>query len=326
MTTAQATAAAAQAFLVKHRLEPLPRNYEFAYAYSDGFSDGLIEAVEQIVDGGVRISQQDADRLSAQFLGRSNPSTGSEPAVIALIREQALRLADLATAASLSTGEFRRDLTAGLPACGTASPNELEKLVATMVARAERAERELAETSAEVQLLRQKLESVQIDAEHDALTGLPNRRGLQSHLETLAQLNDPICIALCDIDHFKTYNDRYGHSVGDRVLKTVAVALQEYLPRQFVCRWGGEEFLVVVRGDLTKAGLLIEEAKDKLGGKHFRLRETDEPMGPITFSAGVAPLLRGAGQLDAALTKADKRLYAAKRAGRDCVIASDGST
>lgn len=308
------------AFLTQHRLEPLPHNYHLAYAYLDGSHAELAKAVNLVVDGGVRISQDQATGLYERFCGRAVTPYPPELAAAVSIRQQALRLADLVAAASASTGEFKRDLSDRLPTIDVADPAILTQLVAAMIERTQRAERELAATTAEVEKLRQKLEAVQGDAEHDILTGLPNRRGLEAYFATLKQSAGPRALALCDIDRFKTYNDKYGHGVGDRVLKTVAGSLRECLPRHFVCRWGGEEFLIIVQGDVATAVGLIEAAKDTLGATHFRLRETDEPMGRITFSAGVAALLPETNALEAALKKADALLYRAKSEGRDRVI------
>ncbi|MBS0285359.1 MAG: GGDEF domain-containing protein, partial [Proteobacteria bacterium] len=109
--------------------------------------------------------------------------------------------------------------------------------------------------------------------------------------------------------------------VGDRVLRTVAASLKSSLDDEFVGRWGGEEFLLVLRGDLAAAHLMVDEARLALGDRHFRLRETDEPMGRITFSAGITTLPPDESSIAAAMERADALLYQAKEQGRDRVIA-----
>jgi diguanylate cyclase len=197
----------------------------------------------------------------------------------------------------------------------------MQELFARTLERTQRAERELAATTAQVEQLREKLEAVQGDAERDALTGLPNRRGIDAYLAADARREAPHVFAICDIDRFKSYNDRYGHAVGDRVLKTVAASLQETLADHFVGRWGGEEFIVIARIDVADGVKLVEAAKTALGERHFKLRETDEPMGKITFSAGVVVLPYEAEKHEAAFAAADALLYQAKEAGRDRVLA-----
>jgi len=126
------------------------------------------------------------------------------------------------------------------------------------------------------------------------------------------------CTAIIDIDHFKVINDTYGHAVGDRALKLVANALTEALAPWPVSRWGGEEFLVIA--ETPDAGRLAEKvtiAKNALADRNLKLRETDEPMGAITFSAGVAVNVDTS---DETLCRADNALYEAKKSGRNKVL------
>lgn len=199
---------------------------------------------------------------------------------------------------------------------------ELRRLLAATLERAQRSERELAATIIEVEQLHERLETAEGDASRDALTGLPNRRGIDAHLLAACGRGGPAVLAICDLDGFKAYNDRYGHAVGDRVLATVARSLSESFGGQFVGRWGGEEFLVVAAGDLAAGAALIATAKADLGSSYCKLRDTDEPMGRITFSAGVVALPADPADLAAALARADALLYQAKREGRDRVLAA----
>ena len=134
----------------------------------------------------------------------------------------------------------------------------------------------------------------------------------------------PLSLVFVDLDHFKLVNDRYGHEEGDRVLHNAAEALQKTLRQSdIVVRWGGEEFLVVIGGDVAQGVALLEDAKAALGARHFKLRETDQPMGRISFSAGVAALPRRPEALAAAIEQADALLYLAKSEGRDRVLGVD---
>lgn len=313
--------ARALAWLREHRLAASPQNYWLAFSRLAGTHAGLTRAIDAMLDGGMRLKQVEADALYEEHFGRA-AVTGPGGQGADALRHQTLRLADLAASAQAVTGEFGRELASSLPDMMIADPADLGRLVGVAIERAQRSERELAATHAEVEVLRQRLEAVQGDAERDALTGLPNRRGIDTHLATACAPGATAVLAICDIDRFKTYNDRYGHAVGDRVLKTVAATLGEALDGHFVGRWGGEEFLVVVRGELAEGVALIERARADLGAKRFRLRETDEPMGRITFSAGVVPLPSAAHGLEAALGQADALLYAAKDAGRDRVLSA----
>lgn len=322
MQAIKAVSARAIAWLDAQRLPASPQNYWLAFAYLDGLHVELVRTIEAMLDGGVRLKQAEANTLYEEFFGRSAsaiPDVGPLPGAEAL-RHQTLRLADLAASAQAVTGDLGRELANQLPGMMAADPADLRRLVGDAIDRAQRSERELAATTAEVEELRQKLETVQGDAERDALTGLPNRRGIDAHLAAACARGAPQVLAICDIDRFKSYNDRYGHAVGDRVLKTVAHALGEALEGHFVGRWGGEEFLVVATGELADGVALIERAKAGLGDKRFKLRDTDEPMGRITFSAGAVRLPRDAAALESALAQADTLLYQAKDGGRDLVL------
>jgi diguanylate cyclase len=312
------------AWLYTQALPPSPQNYWLAFACLDGQHAELSRTLDALLDGGVRLKQVEADALYEQFFGRAataQPQLKDDEESTDALRHQTLRLADLAASAQAVTGEFSRELES-LPGPDAPDPIDVRALIGVALERAQRSERELARTTAEVEQLRQKLETVRGDAERDALTGLPNRRGIDAHLAKLCKKGTPGVLALCDVDRFKTYNDRYGHAVGDRVLKTVAQSLTESLDGHFVGRWGGEEFLVVATLPLDDGAAAVRRAKDELGHRHFKLRETDEPMGRITFSAGVVALPGAAAEVEAAIARADALLYQAKEGGRDLVLSA----
>ena len=321
MKTTLAISARALAFLGEQRLPPSPRYYALSFAYCGKTHPGLAKAMEEIIDGGVRITQAEADELHEVFLGSAGqpailPSdTGSDT-----LRHHTLRLGDLAASATAITGEFSRGLAVQIGDVGAIDPVTFQELLVVTLERSQRTERELAATTAQVNQLRQKLEEAQGDAERDALTGLPNRRGIDSYLSRINPGNTNHSVAICDIDRFKSYNDRYGHAVGDRVLKTVANSLAESLAGHFVGRWGGEEFVIVAQCDVESAVTSLEIAKQALNKRQFKLRETDEPIGRISFSAGVARLCEETRAK--AIGMADAALYRAKETGRDKVLAA----
>ncbi len=310
-------------YLDIHCIAPSPQNYWVAFAYSDRGDSALAKAIAVLTDGGVRLTQAQVNTLYEQFfdgvaLGCAGPARSSSSDSV---RHHALRLAELATSATTVTGEFSRELISRLPDLVRADGASLAEIVVVTLERSQRAEQELAATSVQVAQLREQLEAVQGNAESDALTGLPNRRGIETQLVALQGSPGPLFMALCDIDRFKSYNDRYGHGLGDRILKTVALSPRETLPDCLVGRWGGEEFLIVGTSDITGAVAMLDRAKSALGDRYFKLRENDEPIGRITFSAGVTPL-GPSEQSAAALERADALMYKAKSGGRDRVLAA----
>jgi diguanylate cyclase (GGDEF)-like protein len=154
---------------------------------------------------------------------------------------------------------------------------------------------------------RRVADRLQVASRTDALTGLGNRRGLEEHL---AGLDEDDCVVVCDLDHFKSVNDRGGHAAGDEMLEQFAAELRAALaPGDHAARYGGEEFVLVLRSTT------IEQTLETLDALRTSWLATP---GRVTFSAGVAAAGTGAAPHQV-LAAADAALYAAKSAGRDCV-------
>ena len=314
------TAEEALRFLDSHRLDPTPSNYNFGYLYVTGANGWLRKSVDGMTDGGVRLTQQDVDTLLEQAPSETGSGAAAINAVLdqhqAHLRHQMLSFADLTATAAQQTGDFNRDLEAS--ACKIGGHEELGGVIQAMIKRTAAMERKLAETRKETEKLKQDLDAARDDATRDALTNLPNRRAIDRELDKIAQAGKLLSVAFCDIDHFKLINDRYGHAVGDRVLRVVAETLAESMNPHVVGRFGGEEFVVVLpETDPESARALIEKARAALTQRNFRVRETDEPIGQVTFSAGIAVT---SGDPREALEQADNNLYEAKRAGRNCTV------
>jgi diguanylate cyclase (GGDEF)-like protein/PAS domain S-box-containing protein len=157
-------------------------------------------------------------------------------------------------------------------------------------------------------------------ARHDPLTGLPNRLAANERRQlefiALQRSGKPCAVMLIDVDHFKQVNDNFGHAVGDRVLRRVGRCLASSLRESdFVARWGGEEFLVLLPGtELDAATRVADKLRQAVESR------PDPEAGTITISLGLAlatPASRGE---DAPLSEADACLYAAKRAGRNRLV------
>jgi diguanylate cyclase len=179
----------------------------------------------------------------------------------------------------------------------------------------------------ESRTLRERLARAQRDAEVDHLTGLPNRRAFEAVFErTWREARDapePLSVAMCDIDRFKLVNDNHGHDTGDRVLKAVADALDRLSNQHcHVARHGGEEFVLLFRG-LSKAQARekLDAVRETFARRRLVNRKTDDPIGMVTFSAGVADVFAYDTPREA-LRAADEALFAAKQQGRNAVIAA----
>jgi two-component system, cell cycle response regulator len=176
-----------------------------------------------------------------------------------------------------------------------------------------------------VEALRQSLDHSLELAVTDQLTGLFNRRYLTGQLDPMvaraARGGEPVSLLVADIDFFKRINDGYGHDVGDEVLKEFAARLAtNFRPVDIACRYGGEEFVVVMpgtRGDY--ACLVAERLRRHVAGSPFPIRAGAERI-DVTVSIGVSASAAG-DTAERLLKRADEALYRAKQAGRNRVIA-----
>ncbi|HYM16098.1 MAG TPA: sensor domain-containing diguanylate cyclase, partial [Dehalococcoidia bacterium] len=160
---------------------------------------------------------------------------------------------------------------------------------------------------------------------HDALTGVPNRRQLSVDLEgdlaAYIERQRPTAVGMLDIDHFKRFNDEFGHRVGDVTLQRVAEIIKiSVRDSDHVYRYGGEEFVIVFGdADAVAGRLLCERVRLAVAGAALT-GENLEPIGQVTVSIGVAAYPEHASTLDNLIRLADQAMYEAKQAGRDRVV------
>jgi diguanylate cyclase (GGDEF)-like protein len=170
---------------------------------------------------------------------------------------------------------------------------------------------------------------LEIAANHDALTGTLNRLAMNTDLEQareeVAVSQQPAAVIMLDIDHFKAYNDEYGHAAGDDALKMVADRIQhEIRPGDRLYRYGGEEFLVLLKGTKLEAGAQVA-ARIACGVTTLGLPHAgNQPWGVITVSAGVAAMDPAAAMASDCISDADVALYRSKRSGRNTVATYQG--
>ena len=173
----------------------------------------------------------------------------------------------------------------------------------------------------------QKLECAILETTTDHHTGIRNRRGFDSELDRLIKHvrreNKPLTLLFMDIDHFKSFNDRCGHDVGDEVIKGVADCIRKALrrPLDYCCRWGGEEFAMILPD--TPVGEALEIANQLMGcvGDLPICALGNTPHSNVTLSVGIASLTAGGIQNRAGLIKAaDQALLRAKTEGRNRVV------
>lgn len=315
------------AFLAQHRLSPEPVHYAFAFEVVSNQHGAIAKQVARITDGGVRLTAQDIAGLGYHAstgapVGSGGDDAPTKPtideAVVVRALAQVEGFGDTVAAIHAETGDFGRDLRASADAIRDVGPQagaaEIGRLAAEMIDRVQRAEAQLERAQRESEELRTALDEARGSARTDTLTELPNRRAFDETFAALAP-HAPVVVAICDIDHFKRINDQFGHVVGDRVLRAVARTLAAEIDCTVV-RYGGEEFALLFEGvNIADAALRIDRARAAVEARQLRERETDTPIGTVSFSAGVAAGFAHEGKAPL-MIRADRALYDAKNAGR----------
>ncbi|MEM1196901.1 MAG: GGDEF domain-containing protein [Pseudomonadota bacterium] len=320
-------------FAMKHNLEVTGTNLAAICNALSGSNPQLAEAFAVREMSGEPIDQRWLDTLA-----RLDPETQDRIAELETLADQLeyslIRFAQSAKTAAIETSDHRGAIDAQISEIDKASGNgkvggEVTRVIdlsRTMLESIARVESAMVQSQAESDTLRENLAKARMEADVDHLTGLPNRRAFERRLASAAvqaRLNkEPLCVAFCDIDHFKAVNDTHGHEAGDRILCAVASTLNSLANDDcFVARHGGEEFVLLFHG------LSRYEAFEKLDGvrraiavRQLMNRETGRPFGKLTFSGGLAEVAQE-GDPRGALALADAALYKAKESGRNRIIA-----
>jgi len=179
-------------------------------------------------------------------------------------------------------------------------------------------------TTKDLDQIKDSLKLAEQHSNTDALTGLANRRSLEGFLRT-AQMSametgTPLSILMIDIDHFKKFNDTFGHQVGDQVLRLVARVMQENVRDcDLAARYGGEELMAILPGaSLDACGEAAERIRRRISEARLTRRTTGEELTSVTVSIGVAQFRMGE-SADRMIERCDRALYQAKRSGRNRV-------
>lgn len=310
-----------------------PRNYELWYAHVEGGNAALSSAIQKAMDKDGKVSQEKADKLYKDYIQHAELSH-DVISLVARFHEEVSELYDIVEQTGESAQGHSRKLTdlsdqindtaPEVPAVGELLEDVLA-IAKTMRAENEALETRLAESASEVSALQRDVEAIQAEAMRDALTGVANRatfdRSLIAHMDEAIEKGSPLALLLGDIDHFKKFNDTWGHQTGDQVLRLVADVMNNNVKGQdLLARYGGEEFAILLPDtSLKNANMLANRIREAVHSRRLKKRRTNEDLGVVTMSIGVAMLDRN-DSMETLIERADKCLYAAKDAGRNCVI------
>ena len=322
----------ALALLDEKGLAPSPVNYDLWFAYAVGENRELMRDLDAAVEAGTMRDLGHACELHTKYIAGTRAGTVDELAVT--LQTQISQLSGLLKSAHKETRTFGKTLDAAADQLGRddliphlrAIVAKVASATRVMQSRNETLEQQLESSALEVRALNARVEEIRKESHIDPLTGLANRRGFDLRLEEAtarrAGSNSSVCVLMGDVDHFKQFNDKWGHSAGDQVLRLVAQAFKSHTQDgDTVARIGGEEFVVVL-GDTTleKAISIAEDIRRAVASKKVVRRASGETLGTITVSIGVARFEQGEATTDM-IERVDACLLAAKQAGRNGVVA-----
>lgn len=319
-------------FMIRHDLAITGGNLSIICSALSGSYAQLSEALAQRETSGEPIDQRWLDTLA-----RLDPQTNGRMAELEKLSDQLeyalMRFAQTAKSAQDQTCDGREALGAHIKEIeSTVAANdrgsEVDRVIElsrAMLDRIRQVENAMQRSQTETSQLRENLAKARMEADVDHLTHLPNRRAFERRFASATAearaMGEPLCVAFCDVDHFKLINDKHGHDAGDRVLVAIAGTLNEIASDEcFVSRHGGEEFVLLFYGlDKDAAWRKLDAVRRVLAQRQLMNRETGKPFGKITFSGGIAEVTE---DIDprSALVRADAALYRAKEEGRNRII------
>jgi diguanylate cyclase len=318
------------------RVWPTPLNFELWLHFVTAPDSPLARAIDDLLKNGETITEAVAEGLAAEFLPKAKLNEEIRDAGDRL-NQQLEHIAAAIKMAQKSTDAYGKALAGASDELSSPEmeTDDMVRLVQSLAGATKKVQREnaslerrLQASTNEVSRLRQHLEQVRREAMTDALTALANRKALDDSLARLCAEADAtgmaMAMAIVDIDHFKRFNDTWGHQTGDQVIRYVASVMARLgeAPR-LAARFGGEEFAVLFphehMGDIARQ---LDQIRDEIGSRTLKRRSTNEDLGAVTVSIGIAQYDRGEGPA-AFIERADAALYTSKRAGRDRVTCAD---
>lgn len=315
----------------QHQVWPTPLNYELWTHFVADPKGALAVELNRLISIGEPLTESVSEDLAATFLAKARLNEQIRDAGDQLSKE--LDAVSQAIQSAQKSNEVYGQTLAGASKglTETEDASQIRAMVDTLSTATRRVQKEnkslekrLAESTSEVQRLREHLEQVRRDATTDGLTNLANRRAFDDELTRACAEADengqPLTLAVLDIDHFKNFNDTWGHQTGDQVIRYVASVIGRLgaTPR-FSARYGGEEFAMIFPGeDAGVVEAILQEIREEVASRMLKRRSTNEDLGTITISAGLATRRKGETG-SCVMERADEALYASKRTGRNRV-------
>jgi diguanylate cyclase len=314
------------------RQTAIPRNYEIWYVYATGYNSELNKIINETLARNGRLTEADLEQIYETYLSQIKTTDRIDKVGSRVIGEidDVTKLIGDALGMSESFEESLAGASSKLEAAR--EPGEVKAVIESLF----RSTRQMRDTNqalqdrlnlskTEISNLQQSLEAIRAESLTDPLTGLGNRkyfdRSIQMEVENALANGEPLSLLMFDIDHFKSFNDSYGHLTGDQVLRLVGMSLKQTIKGQDItARYGGEEFAVVLPNTALRQALTVaDHIRRAVMAKELKKKSTGEILGRVTISVGVS-MLKPGDDRDSLIERADACLYAAKRNGRNRVV------
>jgi diguanylate cyclase len=310
----------------------IPRNYEIWYVYATGYNAPLNKIINETLARNGKLSEADLEQIYDSYLSHIK-TTDRIDKVGARVIGEIDDVVDVLSEALGMTTAYDASLSGAAKELSLAQKADQLKSIVESLLRSTSDMRESNKTledrlilaKSEISNLQQSLEAIRAESLTDPLTGLGNRkyfdRMIGMAVQSALASGEPLSLLLFDIDHFKSFNDSYGHLTGDQVLRLVGLSLKQTIKGQDItARYGGEEFAVVLPNTALRQALTVaDHIRRAVMAKELKKKSTGEILGRVTISVGVSMLKQG-DDTDALIERADACLYAAKRNGRNRVI------
>jgi diguanylate cyclase len=316
-------------------LHPYPQVFAIFFEYVRGSNKKLRAEIQKMLTDKVVFSEKVVETLHARhitsdFDKRILEESGQR---VQLIMSEVLNAIDNTAGDSKS---FTKDLDGFTKDLEETKETDVSKLLSKIITKTkefkdkgEALQKKLEQSKSEVATLRTTLQEASTQMMMDGLTGVANRKAFDENITRLTAEaraeNRQLCLLMVDIDHFKKFNDTFGHLIGDQVIKIVAVAMKDMVKgKDFVARYGGEEFAVILPDTPLKGGQIVAESlRSAIATRELKRKDTGESYGQITVSIGVALFNPLRDKVDDFISRADKALYTSKRNGRNRVTTEE---
>jgi diguanylate cyclase len=309
-----------------------PRNFEIWYNYATGYNSALNQSINDTIAKNGSLREADLEDIYGTYIAPTRAGDRIDTVGSRVLDEikQVLDMVNVAAGSATSYSETLADASEQLK--NAKDGETLRAVIACLVEGAKdmesnnkKLEARLSASRQEIEQLQQNLEIVRTESLTDPLTTLSNRKffdnALAKNIADAKEKNEPLSLLMADIDHFKGFNDRYGHLTGDQVLRLVAVSVKQNVKgRDIAARYGGEEFVIALPNTALQSAITVaDQIRRAVMTKELMRRSSGERLGRVTISIGAA-VLRPGDTPQLLIERADKCLYAAKRHGRNRVV------